>query len=349
VLEAVRRRLDRERWARHARQAAWGCVVIALLAVLVHLWVRPLEVEQLLAAIALPWLLAALQSRLTRPTRAECAQWADQHLAGRSGYAALLEFADSPAATRAPAVAHLEAWLDEPARRSLATLDARPLETGLAKPLAAALVCSALAAALLQLPTHPLATPLVGRATGATAIADHRQSAAQPTPRSPRAEPAARAEDARGKAMTTQQPGARIAPTAAAPPPSQAASLERATEEVRDRPPGARSVARDTATGREAGDSADTGDDALLVAPSQESLVARLREISPARAPAAGRADPAQATDYASAGAAAGTSPASIPLAAPAADPPPATARLELGPAEQGYLRAYWADTGARP
>lgn len=347
VLSAVQRRLHRQRLAGYARQAAWGSVVVALLGVLVHAWVRPLEVSALLVAIALPWALAGLQSLATRPTPAECAQWADRYLDGHSGYAALLEISGAQTATPTPAVAHLEAWLEDTADRSLATLDARPLGTDLAKPLLAALVCLALAVTLLQVPTKPLATRDAATPVASTSAAQRAESAARQAARRHDAASATRAVDARDASIGSERQQARPSPTAVVPPESMAAALEQPTLETRERPPGTPSGARDPATGREAGDSVDSGHDPTLVAPWPEHLVARLREISTTREPSAGRADASRSAEFSATDA--GARPGGVPLAVAAAEPPRATPALRLGPAEQGYLRTYWADTGATP
>jgi hypothetical protein len=348
VLAAVQQRLQRERRAAGARQAAWGSVVVALLAVLVHLWVRPIDMSGMLAAVALPWGLALLQSMATRPRPAECAQWADRHLGGQSGFVTLQELAAARATTPATAFAHLEAWLDDVARRGLARLDDVPLATSLARPLAAALVCASLAVALLQLPAPRPAASRAAPAGPSMAATEPSEAIARPGSRSPEVATASRATDGEDAQREAEPKSSNASPTAARPSPQQAAARDDAAMQARDPPPGTGAAARAAATGREAGDSADAGGDAALVAPWQGDLVSRLREITSSQPPRAGRAEPTATAEYAATAAIPDALPDDTPPPTAAAEPPPAASSLTLGPAEQAYVRAYWTDTGAK-
>lgn len=347
VLAVVQQRLQRERRAAGARRAAWGSVIVALLVAVVHLWIRPVSTSGALAAVALPWLLAALQSLATRPGRAECAQWADRHLDSRSGFATLQELSRSHAIAPTAAIAHLEAWLDETARRGLERLRQLPLATSLAKPLAAALVCVSLAVALLQIPTQPLAARHETAPVASMTAAERSEFIARPGVRPPDVASVTRAPDGDDARIDAEaRRGGN--PTATPPSRQQADSRDDSAMQPGEPPPGARTAAGATTTGREAGDSVDTGGDAGLVAPWQGDLVARLREIAATQTPPAGRAESTETAEYDAVAMSADALPAGTPAAGAAAPPPPATSTLLLGPAEQAYLRAYRADTGAR-
>jgi len=349
VLALVQRRLRRERWAVQARRAAWGSAVVALLAVVLHLWVRPVSTGGMLAVIALPWLLAALQSLAIRPDRAQCAQWADLHLGGQSGFVTLHELTDPQTTAPATAITHLEAWLDDVSRSALPRLQGMPIATNLARPLATAIVCALLAAALLQLPAQRLAAPHAVSAAESVAAADRSASAARPDPLSPDGTSVPRAPDEDALRLDTGSESSSGTSTATRPSQQQADSHDDSTKQVREPPSGTHAAAQASATGREAGDSADAGGDAALVAPWQESLVSQLREITAAQPPPAGRAEATEFAEYAATAGIPNMPPGVIPPEAAAADPPPATTTLKLGPAELGYVRAYWADTGATP
>ena len=101
LFDAVRRRLLLQRLATALRGAAWATAAILIAMTLVHMFVARFDVTVVVAAAALPWLVAAGWSASHRITRAECAAWADRHLGGTSAYATLLEtVGDQTATTR---------------------------------------------------------------------------------------------------------------------------------------------------------------------------------------------------------------------------------------------------------
>lgn len=349
LLTRVQRHLLRERLAAAARYAAWGSAGIAALGALLQLVVRPVSLPELLAALGLPWLLALLQVITTRARPAECAAWADRSLGGRSAYATWLEMSAASRDAAAPAIAHLEDWLAKSTPDRLAQLAAWPFDAGLRKPVSAALVCSALAFALLQLPARPLAADREALQTAA-------HSNATDASEQPADEPGAAAERAIGTglgdegnadlaALERQQRGATAAD-------ADAGDVAAETDDETGSTPGdsaeAKATARVTSTGREAGDSADTGADAAFTTPWQGELAARLRQVTGVPEREALRADATRAADYDEQPIAGGNASAGV-LSAAAATPSPARPALRLGPAEQAYLRAYFADSGASP
>ncbi|MCM2310283.1 MAG: hypothetical protein NDI84_02670 [Steroidobacteraceae bacterium] len=350
LLASVQRHLLRERLAAAARYAAWGTVLVALVGVLLHLVVRPVSPLGLLAALGLPWLLALLQVITTRARPVECAAWADRHLGGRSAYATCLETAAVSRDKAAPAFAHLDAWIAQAAPTHLAQLAGRPFDANLRKPLSAALVCVALAMALLQLPTR--AHPPSGES----------DAAANASKAGATGQPAAERREGSERVASTDAPGDRDANSAPQEPRSDAArtpvvATDPAAVATDDSPAAtaetevpAQAAARVNTTGREAGDNADTGDGTSLTAPWQGPLAARLRQVAGARDREEMRADPSRTADYAASAAVSSEAPAHAALTAAAANPPPAGTTSPLGPAEQAYLRAYFAtDTGAAP
>lgn len=349
LLARVQRHLVRERLAAAARRAAWGSAGVAALGVLLHFLVRPVGLPGLLAALGLPWLLALLQVFTTRARPAECAAWADRHLEGRSAYSTWLELTATSRDAAVPAIAHLESWLAESTPRRLARLAARPFDARIRKPVAAALVCSALAIALLQLPARPLAG---GR--------EAPQAAAHSTVTDAGQRPAGESDDSVPRSAGTGRGDAPNADRAALEQRQRAASTQDAsasedadatdarTNSTPEDPAGGHATVRTAATGREAGNSPDAGPDVALTAPWQGELTARLRQVTGTRERDALRADATRVADYDGRSIARGTTNADA-LSAAAATPPPARPTLRLGPAEQAYLRAYFAASGASP
>lgn len=346
LLLAVGRHLRYQRWAVTARYAAWGAVLVALLAALLHVSVRPVPPGELALCLVLIGLFAAGHALVTRPSPADCADWADRHLGGRSGYATCLEVLARPRPDPDPAAQHLEAWVAQSVPSSLAQLAARPFDAHLSKPLAAALVCIALAIALLQLPTGARApeatsTAAVGTATE-SALIDER--------------PAVQQERLRGlSAGDTAEPtppaqaAAHDAPATATAP---ADARDAATQD--DRPPdgdatlGARTTGEAAASGREAGDVADAGGENLFTAPWQGELAAQLRDIATQTPRRDLRADAGQQADFTDTTAIHAGRDGDGSLVAPAT-PPPASASPPLSPAERAYLRAYLSDRRTDP
>lgn len=350
LLLAVARHMRRERLAVTARYAAWAGALVALLAVLLHLFVRPVSATGLALCLALTVALAAWQAFVTPTTPADCAAWADRHLDGRSAYATCLEVFAQPREQMTPAMAHLEALVARAAPSSLAQLSARPFDARLGKPYATALVCVALATVLLQLPTRARAPEARAPATpGATPTA-FTQDDDDPGMQTP----AAAVTPPHDAPTSASLPaGARDAAQQRATPSDgrDAAAEERSARHPRDDAAAAAAgtASRHAATGREAGDVADPSGDTVFTAPSQAALAARLREIAAQSPQRALQADASQDADFTDAAAADAGLAADASLTAAAATPPPASAAQPLAPAEQAYLRAYWSDRRTNP
>lgn len=347
LLLAVGRHLRRERWAATARYAAWGAVLVALLAASLHVSARPVTLGELALCLVLIGLAAAVQALATRPSPADCADWADRHLGGRSGYATSLEVSARPRRDLDPAAQHLEAWVAQTVPSSLAQLAARPFDAGLRKPLAAALVCIALAIALLQLPMGaraPEATSAAARTTTAepTLIEERPGLQRQPSRGSS-------AGDAAGLTPPAQATTPGMRPTATAPADARDAAALDDRPQDGDATLAARTTREAAATGREAGDVADAGGENLFTAPWQGELAAQLRDIATQAPRRDLRVDAGRKADFtASTAAAAGRDGNGSLVAAPAM-PPPASASPPLSPAERAYLRAYLSDRRTDP
>jgi hypothetical protein len=342
VLDAVARHLQRARLAAAARRAAWGSALVLSGGILIHLNVRPLAFGGLLAAALVPWLLALLQSLVTRARPAECADWADGQLGGRSAYATALEHAGDGRGADQPAWVHLEEWIERTAPHSLALLAARPLEVRWREPMIAALVSAALAAVLLQLPTRPVADATSASNTLAERAADAAAASTDTAATRARAMVAPLDRDPATRDDATSQ-GLPVA----------AESSDVARDDDDAAAIVAASSAPGTATtssggGREAGSSRDLGADGDLTSTWSGALAKQLRQVAADRGPGNTSADATRPVDYSAAGAATGDAPVITAVAA-AASPPPAGDGLHVGPVERGYLRAYWAENGARP
>lgn len=345
VLDAVARHLQRARLATAARQAAWGSALVMSGGTLIHLKVRPLTVGGLFAAALVPWLLALLQSLVTRARPAECADWADRQLGGRSAYATALERTSDEGGVDHPARLHLEEWIARTAPHSLALLAARPLDVRWREPMITALVCAGLAAVLLQLPTRPRAdaasaSSTLGERAAEAAVASTSAAATAVTRAPALAVPLGRLADTRGEDASQGLP-VPAEPSDVAKVNDDAASTLAAS--------GAGGSATTTSGGgREAGSSRDLGADGDLASTWSGALAKQLRQVAADQHPGNTSVDATRPVDYSAAGAATDDAPVITTMAA-AASPPPARDGLRVGPVERAYLRAYWTENGARP
>jgi hypothetical protein len=346
LFEAVRRRLLLQRLATALRSAAWTAAAIMISMALVHMFVARFDVTAILAAAALPWLVAAGWTASHRITPAECAAWADRHLGGTSAYATLLETAgDQPSQPASPAVERLLQWVEAAVPRSEAMLQTLPLHMRLAKPVMAMFVSAALTAILMQIPARHAAAKW-GRPAG-TPVSQTERDARITT--APSDLPAEEATD-----PTVAVQGSR-GQTSEAPPTAELAAAN--AGEVSDdkefalttAPATGASGSRAASGGREAGDSPDTLEDTGLSASWQGDLARKVRSSTATSENLPARADPSRAAGYATALRPPGDSSA-VPRNSPApAVPPEARPRVRLGPAEQAYVRAYFSGSGVTP
>lgn len=370
---AVRRRLWLRQAARAARVALWSLAALALLVLLLHLFVRPLPL-QAVPALAVVLALAALGwSAARRPAEDRCALWADRELGGASAFTTLLDVRSGRLrGADGQALQCLTQWAAARVPAALAALQAGREPARMARPLAAAVVCAALALLVLALPgAGPAAPALAASAVGAPgpaaqpaadapaasaapAAAELARQVASALRKGPADEEARSGQGGRGAARSGDEvqersagsppPGA--APTAPASPPEAAAA----------KAVGARAAAPQTggaggSRGREAGDSADTRRRAGLAAVPQGTMPARRVALAPTQPARSGRADDRQAAQYDApyddAAPAAGPQAAGA-TAARAATPPPAAATAHLTAEQTHYVQAWMSATASR-
>ncbi len=345
LLEAVRRRLRSQRVAASLRTAAWLTAVVALVAATLHLFVRPVDVAELLVAMAAIWLPATLSARSRVISQPDCAAWADRNLDGACAFGTYVEHHDDTAIPAAIERRLLES-LERSAASGAARLDAMPSDLRLRKPLAVAAVGLLLAVTLLQV---PMPTRSTGRDSGATVAASKVGSAA-PAPVAASVgdggSPPATSDARVPPGPPSEAGGAANGPSAAARALDDADAVP--TDDAED-VASAMSAARAGAGGREAGATADTTtDDSTLTAAWQGAMAAKFRELAPPPETAS-RADATLAATYAQNDAAVNEPSHGEVLRPAAAVPPQARRESAPGPAEQAYVRAYLADNGVEP
>ncbi len=177
LLGAVRRRMWRNEFAAAAGLALWGTAALMLLAVAVHLAVRPVRVGVVLSATAVLWAAMMARAGWRRPSDSASALWADRHLGGASAFSTLLEMSNgTQAVPHAPGVRWLEHWATARVPHSLRLLEERRDPARLTRPLLSLLVCAAFATLVLTLPD------LAPSSRQQLAVSTPSGSAAQPVP-----------------------------------------------------------------------------------------------------------------------------------------------------------------------
>ena len=345
LLGAVHRRLRQHALANAARSAAWLTVVIALIAVLLHLLVRPVGVFSVALAVTITWGVALLRALATPIQPRECAAWADRHLEGGCAYETFLEArGNARSHDAAPARRRLTQWIDEAAPRSLARLAATPREARVLRPAAFALVAVLLATSLLLIPTPDhsvVAGTSADSSTPATRVQATKRDEA-PEQRTDTESLNAANDRVSGSDSdddeTGDDDGRLPTPGAVEEDPHEM----KATDDLQP----AATATRAASGGRDAGANADDATDAALSQAWQGELAMSLRTLA-TPPPASSRADQSLTADYTSATAddTATRSDAALPPAAA----PPARRKQILGPVERAYVRAYFAAPGATP
>ena len=153
LLGAVRRRLWLERFVVALRVALWSWAAILTTTTVLHLALgRPgLAVAFVVAAVA--GLAALGWAALRRPGEVESALYADRRLGGESAYSTWLESrAGAGGAQDSPALQHLSQWTAAAVPHSRGALAALHQPLRLARPLAAAVICTVVAALVTALP-----------------------------------------------------------------------------------------------------------------------------------------------------------------------------------------------------
>lgn len=382
LLAAVRRRLWRDRFIHATRNALWAWAALLAAAAALHLALGQPGLATALAVAVVAWLVALAWAALRRPTRAESALFADRCLGGQSAYSTWLEagVADT-GGPHSPALQRLVQWTAAATPASRAALAALHTPSRLARPLAAAGICTAVAA---------LVTALPGAGRSPTADAEREaRNGARPAEalsiddgalaRELEAELATSADSSVGphdpaRGSMRREDGTNAAPVAAEAGGSSAAAPLSARDELLQSAPevsgiaardgrspagtpqvepaddgvGRDSAARAPGSGREAGttrdDKAATDGSPVLAG----ALTVQRRDTIRPSDEAARQADMAQAGIYAGEAVMAGGGLLAAPTAA-AARPPAARREAALSPAEAAYVAA-WAEavTAAR-
>ena len=346
LLGAVHRWLRLDALAGASRSAAWLTVVVALVAVLLHVLVRPVSVFSVALAVTITWGVALLRALVTPIQPRECAAWADRRLGGGCAYETFLETRGNALEREAaPARQRLSQWIDEAAPRSLARLAATAHETRVLRPVAVALVAALLATVLLLMPAQHRSI-VANTATDTWTPGPRAPAAARDEARAPRAQVES-PDAARDRSSATDSDdagrrdgGGQVASTGGA---SEDANELSATDDLQP----AATATRAASGGRDAGAGTDEATDAALSQAWQGELATTLRTLA-SPPPASSRADQSLAADYESA-AADGTVMRPGAASTPAAAAPQVRRKPSLGPVEQAYVRAYFAAPGATP
>jgi hypothetical protein len=324
--------------------AAWVTVAVALVAMALHLVVRPVSPAAFALAISISSVAAILQAAFTRIRASECAAWADRFLGGSSAYATYLECsATLDRRQDNPALHRLVEWIEQAAPRSLEQLRSIPPQAGVLKPVAVALVAVTLAAVLLQVPVRPHAavTSASSVESGATAQLGPDTPELASTARVDEDAPAADgARPRKARNEETGREGQVLTPVL---------EDERTTpEEVKaaGEAQGAADAKRAASGGRDAGDSPDTAADTGLSEAWQGAMASTLRSLSEPPVQAT-RTDSTRAADFSADTIANGSARAVDAITPAPAAAPEARRAVRLGPAEQAYVRAYFAGSGA--
>ncbi len=366
LLGRVRSRLWRAQFIAAVRKAMWASAALMLLAVIVHLAALRVPIEAMLLLMSGPWIALMLRAGWRRPTAADCALWADRHLAGASAFTTVLELnsvTQGDAST--PARRWLESWVEARVPECQGLLDERKEPMRLSRPLWCILVCAALATIVLTLPvTAPVSTQqavafppsgigdtpvssaqppassgLVGEIANALRSTQSRD---EPAPRDAgRAAPTERGKAAEGKdpsaAQTAMQPpgeGGRVtdSPSGTSVEPARAA---RGTE------------AAGAGSGRDAGDSRDERSGAGVSQAPQGTIAVTRSAARRASTPADLQADMNQPATYHDESPLADAATTYSGPEVAAATPPPVTVSTRLTPTEATYVQA-WMKASAR-
>ncbi len=373
LLAAVRRRLWREQFVQATRTALWAWAAILAVAAALHLAVGQPRIAMALAVAAGAGLVALAGATLRRPSEAESALFADRFLGGESAYSTWLEARAGGEAADTRALHRLAQWTAAAIPASHRALDTLQSPLRLARPLAAAGICTAVATLVTALPAverNPLGGPARAARTAATAVetpslgddALARELAAElATPEVRSVDPGdpgrgsmGHADGADPAATAAMAPGPRTAEPGAPRDERRATDAEAAVAAANGAPDGTAhadlgaddrspaSEARAAGGGREAGTSRDESAATDGSRALQGALTVQRRDVTRPGNEAARQADMTQAGIYASEGAAASGDSIAAPAAA-AARPPAARREAALSPTETAYVTA-WAE-----
>lgn len=358
LLGAVRRRLWRGQFTAGVRRAFWSSAGLMLLAVAVHLAVRPVPAGVMLSALAALWAAMLAWAGWRRPTDGACALWADRQLGGACAFTTLLETGQRrPAAANDPAVQWLERWATARVPDGLRLLAEWHEPAQLSRPLVSAGVSAALATLVLTLPDLASAPQQRAAAPPAASIADRPLHTAE-MPASvevvneiagalrsaaSREAPELRAGSqapASGPVKTDDGDALRNAPAGATPAGGRATGRDAAPGTAVDAGPATGTTAG-SGSGRQAGDSRDNRADIGVSRALRGTMPVQRLDSSVRRSSAEKQADMERAADYDDRLPTQGATALRTVPAAAAATPPAAAEVARLAPTEATYVQAW--------
>lgn len=351
LLDAVRRRLWREQLSSAARSALWASAALMLVAAAGQVVVGPLGVQSVLPTVAALWVVAMLWAGSRRPASAACALWADRNLAGESAYSTLVEARATRSATPdAQALQWLEQWAAAAVPRSERLLATRLTPARVIRPLVTALVCTALAAIVMTLPSPGMRMDGKAVSPAAPQSSTRADSAAAPL-----AEPAATAELAAALRRAQPRSDRDRGNMVAVPAPAGHVDGSRTAPRGADRGPTPAAVqtqSADAAGGRKAGDSRDDRTDRGKSQASQEPMMVQRQALAGRSSTTDRRVDMDKLATFdderTTTGALTERAPESVIESPGAAAPPPAVGSLDLTPAQAAYVQAWLVTSRGR-
>jgi hypothetical protein len=366
LLGTVRRRMWRGEFVAAARLALWGTAGLMLLAVAVHLAVRPVRVGVLLSAITVLWASMVAWALLRRPSDSACALWADRHLGGASAFSTLLDIRNGTQAAPSPeGLSWLEHWATARVPHSMRLLEERRDPARLSRALVSMLVCATFAALVLTLPELAPSSRQELTASTAPSVVDRPVSVAEPPvtaelvselARALRSAESRRSSDRRevGRAPAEGSGKSNDTTASGAGQPGSATPDQGATggKSLAGTPVDAAKMTAATRTsgagsGRDAGDSPDDRADARTSRVPQSKMPIERRESSTPHPPPERQADMDRLAtfdeDLSTSRGATEREPA-----AAAATPPPAVAATRLTPTKAAYVQAWIKASGQR-
>jgi hypothetical protein len=371
LLGAVRRRLWLERFVAALRAALWSWAAILAIAAMLHLASGRPGLAAALVVATVAGLAALGRAALRRPGQAESALYADRRLGGESAYSTWLEArADAGLVHDTPALRRLAQWTAAAVPRSRSVLEALHLPLRLARPLAAAAICTVVAALVTALPAadhgaelepsrqarapsqtaeplsldddalaRELAAELSTTRDSQNGSGDPARGSMQPTRDGEAATSAAVAGESGATQAQVSRADAR--PTTGAEASVAATGVEPAGAPGSADEAGDATTARAPGSGREAGTTRDASAGTAGSRALQGALAVQRREVIRPVEDSARQADMEQAGLYDGDASASGE--AAAPSAAAAARAPAARRAVALTPAEAAFAAA-WAE-----
>jgi len=366
LLAAVRRHLWREQGRLVVRRAGWLSAATMLIAAAAHLIALPIPVDVVLWVLGLEWMVLLASLAWRRPADADCALWIDRHLGGASAFTTLLEPTPNPQTpAHAQALRWLERWAAAKMPAVLGSLREQRPSVGVARPLLAMAVCSALALFVLSLvDTAPTSDRRSSMALN-SAPRDQSTPSIEPPVAAQLAAEIASALRSTESADNPRRTGPGDAPTAGptraddgSGSPANPSPLTQHPADASITPRDSRSLAAVDAgnlagagrsaaamSGREAGASPDTRADVGVSRPATGTIGKPRSASTPGSAGYERQADMEQAAAFDESVSTSGEARSAARVAA-AATPPRAVAGTRLTPVETSYVQAWMKATG---